>query len=1040
VLTIIMLILGVFFGGLAEGAGGAVIGGVLGYLLARVWALGESVANVERRLMDAESRRSETAPAAAPVAIEPVTPVVPVAASAEAPPEAALDDPFESMADETPAPPPAQPWKQDASPWRREIEQAQAAEKAQSAAPASSDSSIIDDGWLSNAGSWLREYFSGESALARIGMVILFIGLAFGAKFAAEQGYFPIEFRLAMIGLGGIALTALGWWLRERNRQYSLTLQGGGMAVLYLTLFAAAKLYHLMPLATALFGMLILVGITVALAIKQDARVLASGATIGGFMAPILASSGSGDHVLLFSYFLILDLGVLAIAWWRRWRELNLIGWVGTYGLGTTWGVLSYQPELFASTEPFLIAFFLVFLAAAVFGTLRPPPKLRGFVDGSLIFGTPIATFLLQRELLLDDSTGLAWSAAAMAALYAAAAWITFRRKDDKLDLLARSFSVLALAFITLAIPYALTDQGTAAAWALEGVTVAWLGARQDRRIGRGLGVLMQIAAGGALIWQGVPATLDSFSLGDRVTELILSISALITALFLTQWEQADEDRELDLPAGIPLLLGWFWWGWLGLREIERVFDGWDAVVVALMFFAATALVLRLAATRLRWPQVAAPDRLVIPMFGAALLYRLASDGWLASPMDDLGLIGIPLTVAGSIAVIRFSDWEDNVSVAQQAMLLIFAMFAAWFATHAGLVEADISRGNWDAATTALIFAIATAALLQQLARRLDAPSVATADLFIIPLLATTLVFRLFTAGLDGSPLDGLGMVILPLAFVGCLAILRYEIWEDGTSSVQHVLLVLTLVFTAWFSTYALMADNQVAHSWRNLTVGLFALIPALLMMRFADRLPWPIAAQAHAYRVRASGILLIVAALWASIMTDNPGPLAGVPYWPLLNPYDLTQAAALFGVGWWLLRRHRESDANSSALKPIAGGLAVAALTWISMVVARTVHAFADVSYSVRALHHSLVFQTSISVTWTLLAAATVILGTRRGSRIIWLGGAALFGLTVVKLFLVDLADTGTMQRIISFIAVGGVMLAAGYLAPLPPAKGEDE
>jgi uncharacterized membrane protein len=778
----------------------------------------------------------------------------------------------------------------------------------------------VDDGFLSNAGAWLREYFSGESALARIGMVILFIGLAFGAKFAAEKGLFPIEFRLAMIGMGGIALTGLGWWLRDRNRQYSLTLQGGGMAVLYLTLFAASKLYHLMPLATALLGMLVLVGVTVALAIKQDARVLASGATVGGFMAPILASSGSGDHVLLFSYFLILDLGVLAIAWWRRWRELNLIGWVGTYALGTTWGVLSYEPEKFATTEPFLIAFFLVFLAAAVFGTLRPPPKLRGFVDGSLIFGTPIATFLLQRELLVDDSTGLAWSAAGMAALYALAAWITFRRNDDKLDLLARSFSILGLAFITLAIPYALTDQGTAAAWALEGVTIAWLGARQDRRIGRGLGVMMQIAAGAALLWEGVPITVDSFSLGDRVTELILSVSALITALLITRWVEAEEDRELDIPAGIPLLLGWFWWAWLGLREIERHLLGWDLVLGALVFITASALLFRVVATRLRWPAVAAPDRLVIP------------------------------------------------------------------------------------------------------------------------LLATALVFRLFTEGFNNSPLDDLGWAALPATFAGALAVLRLHDWDERTSAAQHAMLLLSLIFIAWYASYAELVDARVGGAWRELTVGAFALPPAFILMRFGDRLPWPIAAHRDTYGQMAPAILLAVAIFWSVIEVDRSGALAGLAYVPVLSPYDLLQAATIIGAGWWLLRRQQSRGEDLSAARSAVFVLAIASLGWISMVVARTVHAFSGVSYNLRAMHHSLAFQTSLSVTWTLLAAAIVIVGSRRDSRTIWLGGAVLFGLTVAKLFLVDLADTGTMQRIISFIAVGGVMLAAGYLAPLPAATTEEE
>ena len=90
---------------------------------------------------------------------------------------------------------------------------------------------------------------------------------------------------------------------------------------------------------------------------------MAAAAALGGFAAPMLASTGAGNHVALFSYFALLNAGIFAIAWFKAWRLLNLIGFVGTFGIGFAWGLRSYTPELLWSTEPFLIVFFLMYLA-----------------------------------------------------------------------------------------------------------------------------------------------------------------------------------------------------------------------------------------------------------------------------------------------------------------------------------------------------------------------------------------------------------------------------------------------------------------------------------------------------------------------------------------------------------------------------------------------------------------------------------------------------------------------------------------------------
>ena len=93
----------------------------------------------------------------------------------------------------------------------------------------------------------LREYFTGGNTLVRVGIVILFFGVAFLLRYAAEHTHVPIEFRLSGVALGGIILLVLGWRLRTQRAGYALALQGGAVGILYLTIFAGLKIYSLLP-------------------------------------------------------------------------------------------------------------------------------------------------------------------------------------------------------------------------------------------------------------------------------------------------------------------------------------------------------------------------------------------------------------------------------------------------------------------------------------------------------------------------------------------------------------------------------------------------------------------------------------------------------------------------------------------------------------------------------------------------------------------------------------------------------------------------
>lgn len=200
-----------------------------------------------------------------------------------------------------------------------------------------------------------------------------------------------------------------------------------------------------------------------------------------------------------------------------------------------------------------------------------------------------------------------------------------------------------------------------------------------------------------------------------------------------------------------------------------------------------------------------------------------------------------------------------------------------------------------------------------------------------------------------------------------------------------------------------------------------------------SQRIPWPLQVHREAYGVVAGGGLSVYLALW-SLDTNFtlPGDPYPFPYVPLLNPLDLSQALVLVVLAqyWRYLR-----STNTPSLGDRDGALCALGFIWLNAALVRTLHRWAGVPFDVDAVIRSTLVQTSLSIFWTILALATMLVATRRRSRPVWLTGAVLLAVTIVKLFAVDLSHVGTVERIVSFVGVGLLTLVIGYFSPLPPA-----
>ena len=767
-----------------------------------------------------------------------------------------------------------------------------------------------------------KRWLTTGNVPVKVGVIISFFGVAFLLKYAVENELFSIPMSLRYLGVAGFAafLLTFGWRMRDDNRVFALSIQGGGIGVLFLTVFAALRLHGLLS-PTFAFGLLILITAAAGvLAIKQESRAFAILGTTGGFLAPLLVSTGSGNHVGLFSYYLILNCAILGVAWYRAWRELNIIGFGFTFGVGTIWGYQYYVPELFATTEPFLILYFLFYTIIAVLFAFRQPPKLRGYVDGTLLFGTPTFAFALQTQLLNNTEYGLAISAAVVAVFYAAMALWLRTRQEKNFDLLMQAFVALAVAFGTIAIPLALDDRWTAIAWAMEGAALVWIGVRQTTTLAKLTGAVLAFAGGAEFLSYGWVDNLGIPVLnGNFMGGALIALSSLFSSRMLMT---DDHRRDWQKYASIGLLCwGLGWWFGAGSAEIfDRVWG--NKQLHALLLFGTLSLAaIAYAGKHFRWLAYNRVSLALLPaLFIGALAYLLEHDHF----FKGLGAIGWLVAIAAHVWILYCYEAEKS--------------------------RAEALAHGWG-----VIFFV--------------------------------------------------GLFVLEVAWQ-LERVVSNEVW-----SVSGALLVIA------FAAFFLLLEQQRRSDFRR----------------------WPFAKQPDAYFVAALLLAVGYTMLVITVCINDPGDPAPIPYIPILNPLDVLSivAVALIGYGLKLEQKSERWGLGKESLAPqsFLGGTALL-LSTISII--RIVHHTVGVDWYPKALMNSVGVQSTLSIYWAVLGLGGMIFGTKRANRNVWMAGAGLMVIVVLKLFVIDLGNTGTVARIVSFLGVGVMLLVVGYFSPVPPKQSD--
>ena len=917
----------------------------------------------------------------------------------------------------------------------------------------------------------LKNFISAGNSWVTIGVGVLIIGLGFFAQYAAKQGLFPVELRLALVALCGIAITAFGWRLREKKFTYALILQGGGVGTLYLTIFATLKLTALLPLSLAFILLTVIVLLSAALALLQNSQPMAILAAIGGFAAPILVSSGSDSYIALFSFYALLNIGILWMAHYRLWEWLNLIGFTLTFGIGTIWGLNAYTHDKFITVEPFLIFFFLIYTAVSVMSFLKSAVKTKReeSIDLVLAFGVPFAFCMLQAYMVKGIPYGLAISSLGLGALYILIAKYLWSRVGEISRLIVEVFVSSGIVFTNLAIPLALSGQWTSALWAIEGLLLYLFGVRSEKKLLSFFGLLLQFF-GGILLIKDHPAHAAMIVNSLFIGGMLVAICAITSAILPRQ-----ENRQLFSGHRFILMWGLLWWYGIVFNEILSFANQADKPSLLIIAASLSAFFFNWLAKKFKcrdlYLTAAIPIGIVVILSVLNIpqnpptslnVFTLAKALVGARPLGHWGIIAWPMLFINLYMTVFILGKYMIASV----LKTLYALGFLWFyCLLAGEIATFIPMQ--DAPSLFFITVSLSSLLFCLLAEKRALPYFKAAAAFPIALVALTSfnkIFALLSNAINTHDLSGLSQIIIgthPLYRWGIIAWplffvthywLMHKSRESKTLRWGHLFAFLLAVLLLQVEVQYWVHRVLISPWWASLAVLL--VLPCVIYTLFTqwDKFPENFRRDyARVYLVQGCGTICFFLLFWfvrTLLKVGNPAPL---PYIPLLNPLELAEILCLGTAALWIIAVNRKQELKI-AIPPRfwVSTLTAALFVWSNMVLMRIIfHYYFSGSPEDLLGNNTLpmgeiarisIFQTYLTILWALWGSGLMYAGCRKlQNRVVWSAGSVILAINTLKIFFVDLAQTNTLTRITSFMATGVVLILIGYFAPLPPKKMEE-
>jgi uncharacterized membrane protein len=387
-----------------------------------------------------------------------------------------------------------------------------------------------------------------------IALAALLFGMGYFLKLAFENNWIGPMARVALGWISGIAFLILGHHWFKKYPIWAHGLAGGGLGFLYLATYAAFQFYHFLDSDPAFGIMILTTAVGSVMAAADKSRVLAAFAALGGFLTPILVSTGEDHQIVLMSYLLILNAGIFFLSLWGNWRFLRWGGAIFTFFYCAGWADKFYQTDKLWPTLGFHTAFFLLFASTTWFQDFQKrkdtdaADALFTVLNAGIYYASSYAlltspTFQGSFDLLT------ALLALALAGLYAWQSIRTLKSKTPGATYLSTILLGLAAAFFAVAIPAYLNKGWITVGWSVEAVLMAWAGSRESRPATRYMAYAILAFAVFRLVFFDWAGTMQTLFWNDRLFPYVSTLASIVAlVLLLTNHKPKVEEADTVVP------------------------------------------------------------------------------------------------------------------------------------------------------------------------------------------------------------------------------------------------------------------------------------------------------------------------------------------------------------------------------------------------------------------------------------------------------------------------------------------------------------
>jgi len=344
------------------------------------------------------------------------------------------------------------------------------------------------------------EESAGKQWITWVGAVVLFLSIGLFVKYAFDHKWLGPTGRVLLGVLAGLVSGGFGiYFIRRGMRALGQGLVGAGMAMLYVSLYASYGIYHLLP-QTAAFGfMLAVTAAGMALAVVCDAVAISFLAVLGGLITPILLKTGKDPRDALFGYVLVLDLGVLGVAFFKKWRLLDILVFAGTWFFFAAWYFQFYTIEAVAPATMWLCLFFLVFLFSPYVYHLRKSTMITAERFFMCVSNAAFAFAFAYAILHGSHKVPLGLLCVGMSASYLFMGALTRMRIPEDVKAVF-SFIAISLTFLIVSVPILFDFNVVTVVWAAEAPLLLYLAYKYSYLPAR-LGALVPLLLAGGRIF-----------------------------------------------------------------------------------------------------------------------------------------------------------------------------------------------------------------------------------------------------------------------------------------------------------------------------------------------------------------------------------------------------------------------------------------------------------------------------------------------------------------------------------------------------------